>query len=227
MRYQSNPNNILLIKEMAVNERPRERLEATSAESLSDLELLMILLGSGSKDYPVRAIAQKLLTLLDTKQELQREDIDKIQGIGMAKSCLISAALEIGRRKHKAVRKQIITPDDLYPLIRHYGEREQEHFIVSDLNGAHEVLSINVVSIGTVSKTIVHPREVFANAVGERASAIIVAHNHPSGTLQPSNEDIDITKRLKYAGEILGIPILDHLIITGESYISLLEQGRF
>jgi len=215
------------IKEMAAEERPRERLESFSAENLSDLELLIILLGSGGKSRPVRSIAQDLLGLLDMKQDVSRDDIDKIDGIGLAKSCVISAALELGRRRNRSAKHQIITPSDMYPLIRHYAGRLQEQFLATVLNGAHEVLSINVVSVGTVSRTLVHPREVFADAIAQRASAVIVAHNHPSGNLNPSQEDLEITQRLKKAGEILGIRVLDHLVFSEEGYYSLLEGKQF
>jgi len=215
------------IKEMAAEERPRERLESFSAENLSDLELLIILLGSGGKSRPVRSIAQDLLGLLDMKQDVSRDDIDKIDGIGLAKSCVISAALELGRRRNRSAKHQIITPSDMYPLIRHYAGRLQEQFLAAVLNGAHEVLSINVVSVGTVSRTLVHPREVFADAIAQRASAVIVAHNHPSGNLNPSQEDLEITQRLKKAGEILGIRVLDHLVFSEEGYYSLLEGKQF
>jgi DNA repair protein RadC len=227
MDYKQNKTETASIKEMSVNERPRERMESTSAQNLSDLELLMILLGSGGKEHPVGTIAKNLLELLDTKQDVDRVDIDKIEGIGLAKSCLVSAALELGRRRNKRTKKQIITPDDLFPLIRHYGDRQQEQFIAVDLNGAHEVLSINVVSIGTVSRTLVHPREVFSPAIEKRASAIIVAHNHPSGNLNPSPEDSDVTRRLKSAGDILGITVLDHLVFCMDGYYSFLEHGIF
>jgi len=212
---------------MAAAERPRERLESFSAENLSDLELLMVLLGSGGKSRPVRSIAQDLLSMLDRNQNVSRDDIDKIDGIGLAKSCVISAALELGRRRNRSAKRQIITPADLYPLIRHYAGRLQEQFLAADLNGAHEVLSVNVVSVGTVSRTLVHPREVFADAIAQRASAIIVAHNHPSGNLTPSQEDLEITIRLKKAGELLGIRLLDHLIFSDEGYLSLLETSQF
>ncbi|MFA7119138.1 MAG: DNA repair protein RadC [Sphaerochaetaceae bacterium] len=227
MKYEENKLLNLDIKEIEVCERPRERLELNSAKNLCDLELLMILLGSGSKSRPVRLIAQDLLELLDKNLDVDREAIDKIEGIGLAKSCIISAALELGRRKGKVMKKQIISPSDLYPVISHYAQRLQEQFLAINLNGAHEVLSINVVSLGTVSRTLVHPREVFAEAIVQRASAIIVAHNHPSGNLTPSVEDLDITKRLKQAGEILGIRVLDHLIISEEGYYSLLEGQQF
>jgi DNA repair protein RadC len=111
------------------------------------------------------------------------------------------------------------------PLIRHFADRKQEHFICVSLNGANEIIATRVVSVGLVNKTQVHPREVFADPITDRASAVIVAHNHPSGSLEPSKEDIDITARLKSAGEILGIRLLDHVIFNSKGYYSFLEKG--
>jgi DNA repair protein RadC len=114
----------------------------------------------------------------------------------------------------------------VYPLVRHYSDRKQEHFICLSLNGAHEVLAIRVVSIGILNKTIVHPREVFGDPISDRAAAIVVCHNHPSGQLEPSEEDIAITRRLSEAGELLGINLLDHLILSPRGgYYSFVESG--
>lgn len=217
---------------MAVCDRPRERLILRGgAEALSDQELLSILIGSGNRDRPVNAIAKDLLELLDRKPMATNEDLMAIGGLGMAKATLIGASLELGRRRLPAKRRQISTPADIYPpLIRHYaGGRMQEHFLSICLNGAHEVLSVNVCSIGLVNRTLVHPREVFGGeAVRQRATAILVAHNHPSGNLEPSMEDKDVTRRLKQAGgDILGIKVLDHLIFSEEGgYLSMLEGGN-
>jgi DNA repair protein RadC len=111
------------------------------------------------------------------------------------------------------------------PLIRHYADRRQEHFLCVSLNGANEIIATRVVSVGLVNKTQVHPREVFADPITDRASAVIVAHNHPSGSLEPSKEDIDITGQLRSAGEILGIRLLDHVIFNSKGYYSFLEKG--
>jgi len=197
------------------------------AESLSDLELLAILIGSGSKERPVNSIAKELLEVLDKKAIVSHDDLRNIPGLGMAKTTLICAALELGRRRLPAKKRQISTPGDIYPLISHYAGRMQEHFISVALNGAHEVLSVNVCSIGLVNRTLVHPREVFVEAVRQRATAILVAHNHPSGNLEPSVEDRDVTRRLKQAGDIIGIKVLDHLVFSEEGYFSMLEGNVF
>ena len=167
------------------------------------------------------------MELLDQRNRITQEELITISGLGPAKATLIIAALELGRRRLPAKRRQIRTPSDVYPLIRHYASRMQEHLLAISLNGAQEVLSINVCSIGLVNRTIVHPREVFSEALAQRASAIIVAHNHPSGVLEPSMEDREVTRRLKKAGDILGIPIIDHLIFSEDGFISMLEGNLF
>ena len=227
MRYIINEPHDLKIKEMAVCDRPRERMLSKGVEALTDQELFSILIGSGNRGRSVTAIARDLMELLDRKATVTHEELIQIQGLGTAKATLIGAALELGRRRLPPKRRQIATPADIYPLIRHYATRMQEHFLSICLNGAHEVLSINVCSIGLVNRTIVHPREVFGEAVRGRATAIIVAHNHPSGNLEPSGDDRDVTRRLRQAGELLGIKLLDHLIFSEEGYLSMLEGGVF
>lgn len=216
------------IKELPEAERPRERLEKNGVTALSDQELLAILLGSGSKDRPVQLLAQELLKILDhSSASVGMAELRDVRGLGPAKASVICAALELGRRRLPAKKRKIESPADAYPLVQHYGTRQQEHFLSISLNGAHEVMAISVVSVGLVNRTLVHPREVFAEAIRERATAIIIAHNHPSGNLQPSKEDEEVTRRLKQAGEILGIKILDHLIFDHEHFHSLMEGGEF
>jgi DNA repair protein RadC len=139
---------------------------------------------------------------------------------------LILAALEFARRRIKPEGAKIQTPADLLPHVRHYADRKQEHFLCATINGANEILNIRVVTIGLIDQTPVHPREVFAEAVSDRASAIIVAHNHPAGSLQPSTADIEITQKIKNAGLTLGIELLDHIIFNRQSYYSFLEDGK-
>jgi DNA repair protein RadC len=123
---------------------------------------------------------------------------------------------------------KISNPTEIVPLLRRYKKLKQESFIVITLNSAHEVIAIRMVSVGTLDRTVVHPREVFCDAITDRAAAIVVAHNHPSGSTDPSNEDKKLTMRLRAAGVILGVPMLDHLIIAqGKEYYSFLEQGEF
>ncbi len=219
--------NCLDVKELPDRERPREKLWDRGASSLSDKELIMVLLGSGNKKQPVPVLAAALLEILDGNQDPDMECLTRIKGMGQAKAAVICAALELGRRRIVHHGFQVKTPADVYPLLRHFADRTREHFICVSLNGAHEVIRTDVVSIGLVNRTLVHPREVFATPLQERAVAIIVAHNHPSGNLTPSPEDLEVTERLKEAGNVVGIEVLDHLIFSDETFYSLLEGGEF
>ena len=143
---------------------------------------------------------------------------------GPAKATLISAALEFSRRRIKPEGFKISFPTDVLPLIRHMADRKQEYFLCISLNGANEVLATRTISIGLVNQTQAHPREVFADPITDRASAIIVAHNHPSGSLTPSKQDMEITQRLKAAGQTLGIRLFDHIIFNHNGYYSFLEN---
>ena len=213
-------------KKTRPEERPREKILIGGAKGLSDLALLSILIGSGGKENSVDTIAEEVLKHIDQGEDISELAKQKqIKGLGPAKASLIMAALELGRRLSFTKKRRISYPGDAYPIVQHYADRLQEHFIRISLNGAHEVLSVGVVSIGLVNRTIVHPREVFSDPLKERATAIIVAHNHPSGNLLPSQEDKAMTKRLREAGELLGIQLLDHLIFSDEGYYSLLEKG--
>jgi len=228
-RYADNLIVEQSIKEMPIEQRPREKLQNSGSESLSDLELIALLVGSGTKRVNTFALAKNILDKLDhtdADTQLNAEDFLKIEGMGIAKATLICAALELGRRRLPTKRKQVIYPSDVFPLIRHYGNRMQEYFLSISLNGAHEIISVNIVSIGLVNHTISHPREVFTEALKERATAVIIAHNHPSGILKPSSDDINVTKRLTQAGEILGIKVLDHLIFSSDSFRSMLEENE-
>jgi DNA repair protein RadC len=216
------------IKDMPEYERPREKLQMKGAEALSDVELMAILLGSGTKGHDVMKVAGRILKVLDgNPKQISIEELRKIEGVGLAKATLIAAALEFARRRIRPEGLKISTPADVLPLIQHYADRKQEHFVCISINGANEVIKSRVVSVGLVNKTQVHPREVFADPITDRASAIIVAHNHPAGTLTPSIEDKEITRQLKSAGETLGIRLLDHIIFNHKGYYSFLEHGEF
>ena len=211
-----------------VTERPsaRERLAQRGPGYLGDIELLAAVLGTGTKGKGVLALAEEVLALVEPgSQPPDAAKLRSLVGMGEAKAAAISASLELGKRLYGIRERRISGPRDLHPLIVHWADRKQERFLCASLNGAHELIAIRVVSIGLVNRTVVHPREVFADPIVDRACAIIVAHNHPSGKLDPSPEDIDITKRLQRAGEIIGIDLLDHLIFDGEGWVSLVERG--
>lgn len=207
-------------------ERPRERLVRNGVHSLSDRELLAVVIGSGTKGCGVNQLAERVLALLERLSfVITPEALMEIGGMGIAKATMIAAALELGRRVVAPRDYRIRHPCEVVPLLQHYADRTQEHFLCISLNGAHEVLAVRVVSIGLVNRTLVHPREVFADALKDRAAAVIVAHNHPSGSVQPSGEDKAVTRSLLQAGEILGVRVLDHLIFSARGHFSFLENG--
>jgi DNA repair protein RadC len=213
------------IKDLPINERPREKLLEKGAGFLSDRELLAVLLGKGTQKDDVLSLSQKIVTIIDAKGlNFTAKDLMDLDGIGEAKASAVSAAFEFVRRRIKPEGLKIKFPADILPLIQHYRDRKQEHFLSVSLNGANEVMSVRVVSMGLVNKAPVHPREVFADIIAERASAVIVAHNHPSGDLSPSAEDMKITKQLKEAAAILGLSVLDHIIFSTKGYYSFAEH---
>jgi DNA repair protein RadC len=204
----------------------RERLVRSGAPSISDAELLAAILGSGNRQMEVRTLAAHILGKCDFSAGVPDiPTLTSIAGLGPAQACRISAALELGKRFYGVRDRRITSPADAWQLVRHFADRKQERFLCCTLNGAHDVLAVRVITLGLANRTIVHPREVFAEAVADRACAILVAHNHPSGRLEPSREDQEITGRIRDAGELLGIPLLDHIIFSQEAYASLMEQG--
>ncbi len=207
--------------------QPREKLMLYGAKHLADKELLAILLGTGIKGKNVIALSEEVLKILDENNyKTEIKDLLSISGLGKAKSSLITASLEFSRRILCPDRKKISAPADALPYISHYADRKQEHFLCISLNGAHEVIQARVVSMGLVNRTLVHPREIFSDPLKDRAAAVLIAHNHPSGNIEPSQEDVEITRRIKNAGKILGIELLDHIIFTESSYYSFLEEGK-
>ena len=215
------------IHEIPASDRPREKLLRNGAAALSDQELLAVLLGKGTAGIDVMTLAGRLVKVIDEKGlGVQADDLRQFDGVGDAKAALVLAALEFARRRIKPEGARIETPADLLPHVRHYADRKQEHFLCASINGANEILNIRVVSIGLIDRTPVHPREVFADALTDRAAAVIVAHNHPVGSLEPSAADIQVTAQLKAAGSIIGIALLDHIIFNRSGYFSFLEAGR-
>ncbi|MBP6959623.1 MAG: DNA repair protein RadC [Spirochaetia bacterium] len=204
----------------------RERMLKLGSGSISNLELIVAILGSGVPGKPVRKLAKEVLNqITKSSDSCDLDQLMLISGMGEAKSCAVAAALELGRRIFSTRGTRIAMPKDAYPLLIHFADIRQEHFIVISLNGGHEVNAIREITKGLINKTVVHPREVFADPITDRACAVVVAHNHPSGNLEPSDEDVDITKRLRQSGDILGIPVLDHLIFSESGYFSFMEHG--
>ena len=222
--YQIKTENIS-VRETPKEDRPRERLERLGVEALTDEELLMLIIGSGTSKRTVNEIAKDLLYELDRNTDMKIEEKLLIPRLVQAKASSIDAALELGRRRVRGKGRVISSPSDIYKEIRHYSSRDQESLIVLMLNGAHETIGTIVATVGLLNRTIVHPREVFSEPIKRRAAAIAIAHNHPSGNVEPSDDDKDVTKRIIRCGEILGLRILDHIIFSDEKYYSFLEHG--
>ena len=215
------------IKDLPINERPREKLLSQGASCLSDQELLAVILGKGTQKDDVLSLSKKIVKIIDEKGlTFSADDITTVDGIGAAKAACIAAAFEFVRRRIKPEGLKIKFPIDVLPLFQHYADRKQEHFLCVSINGANEVMNVRVVSIGLINKSHVHPREVFAEVIAERASAVIVAHNHPHGDLKPSDEDIHITRQLQEAAKVLGLGFLDHIIFNTKGYYSFAENDE-
>lgn len=205
---------------------PREKAVENGITALSDKELFALLLGSGTKNCRLEELAERLQFYFDSHFDFS--DINRmrsIPGIGTAKATLIAGAFELARRYFYPSKKKIQKPQDVIPFLLHYSDRKQELFFSILLNGANEIIRIRPVTMGLLNRTLIHPREVFAEAVELRAGAILVAHNHPSGNLIPSEEDKQVTASLKEAGELLGIHLLDHLIFCDSDHYSFLENS--
>ncbi|MBQ9538922.1 MAG: DNA repair protein RadC [Treponema sp.] len=192
----------------------------------SDRELLMLILGSGTREVPVESLARRSLEVI---RESPPGDLVArlgcITGMGRSKALAVAAALELGRRMSGCLRAVVNRPSEIIPYVKHYAMECREHFVCVSLNGAHEIMAIRVVSIGSTSRALIHPREVLADPVAEHASALICCHNHPFGSCQPSISDSETTRVLKESSELLGISFLDHIIISRDDYFSCMEHG--
>ncbi|MGW7976049.1 JAB domain-containing protein [Staphylococcus xylosus] len=222
------------IKELANNQKPRERLLNNGPAHLSDGELLAILINTGRKGFSSLDIANELLKSVESLKQLKAlsiNDLNKVKGIGLYKALILKAAFELGERMHSGSldeKIQITSPQDVANFMM--GKMEhltQEKFIVLFLNSKNVVIKQKTIFIGTLNSSIVHPREIFSEAIKCASNAIVVLHNHPSGDTTPSKEDIRTTNRLRECGEILGIDLLDHIIIGDHTYMSMVEDGYF
>jgi DNA repair protein RadC len=203
----------------------REQTLKNGVTTADDHELIMLLLGSGNKGHPVDSLAIRVLEVISgTNPEDRVDALLKINGMGPGKALIIAASLELGRRFSGHLLMPIRNPKDIIPLVQHYTMQPQEHFLSISLNGAHEILQIRIVAIGTVNRTMIQPREIFSDAIKERAAAIILCHNHPASSCFPSEEDIETTKQLLDAAKCVGIKILDHIIVTQNAYFSFREK---
>lgn len=223
-----------MVRDLPEEERPREKLIRQGAASLSDTELLAILLRTGTSSVSVLHLAEEVLAKYQDKglvsiMNISPQEIASVHGVGLAKAATIVAAVELGRRlSTRAAQKleKIEGPEDVaryaLPLLRY---EQKEHFLVMLLDVRNRVLAMPTVSIGSLTASVAHPREIFREAIRYSAANMILIHNHPSGDSTPSREDIRITKQMMKAGEIMGIPVLDHVIIAGDGFLSLKEAN--
>ncbi|MFC3211825.1 RadC family protein [Planomicrobium okeanokoites] len=222
----------LMIRDVHTADRPRERLVNQGAPSLSNQELIAIMLRTGTRQESVLHLANRVLNHFEQIQQLKDasiEELTSINGIGQAKAVQLLAAVELGRRlssKQTDAKFTIRSPKDAASfLMADMTSLKQEHFVVLFLNIKNQVLHRQTIFVGSLNASIVHPREIFREAVRRSAASIVCAHNHPSGNPAPSPEDIAVTKRLMEAGSIVGIELLDHIIIGDHQFISLNEKG--
>jgi DNA repair protein RadC len=230
---EDTPYNPRKILSWAEEDRPREKLLLKGKSALSDAELIAILLGMGTVDLSAVDVAKIVLSAAGNNlNELARmsvADLTKLKGIGPAKAITIVSALELGRRRKEAEgprRRRITSARDAYDEIKPYLlDKPHEEFWIVLLNRANEVIRPVQISSGGVAGTVADPKLIFKHALEQLASSIILFHNHPSGNLTPSQADKDLTRKLKEAGRMLDLPILDHLIFTDKSYFSFADEG--
>ena len=220
------------LHDLPEQERPRERLVKYGVESLSIQELLSLIFGRGVKGESVVNISQKLISTfgsLDKLSEASIEELKKVKGLGLAKACQLKACFEISRRleNKENLNNNIIinSPKDIFLLLKEkIINFYKEYFMVVSLDNRNKIININTVSIGTLNSSLIHPRETFEVAIKNHAAVIIICHNHPSGELKPSKDDLIITQNLVKAGKLLGINVADHIIITKDGYFSFREK---
>jgi DNA repair protein RadC len=223
----------IVIRDLPLDERPREKLLRYGPESLSNRELLAIILRVGTRQLSALGLADQLLVYFGSLRELKEascEELQALEGIGLAKAAQILAALELGRRVQASARVPVVvrTPQHAADLMMEhlrYLDREVMRLVILDTK--HQVIASPIVSVGTLNASMVHPREVFKECIRRSAHTVVVVHNHPSGDPTPSKDDIQVTKRLRQAGELLGIDVLDHIIIGDNRFISMKEEGFF
>lgn len=221
------------IKDLPINERPRERLINCGVENLSNEELLAIILKTGTKDTSVKVLASEILASVDNISDLQNKNYKqllKTKGIGPSKATVLLAAIELGKRINNKVNNIHNLKADNPSIIFDYyssllGRKKQEHFYAIYLDNQKRVIEDKLLFIGTINKSLIHPQNIFKEAYLLDASAIICLHNHPSGNVIPSNDDIKMTKQLIEIGNLFGIKVVDHIIVGNEKYYSFFENG--
>ena len=223
------------IRDLPPSERPRERLVRFGIEALSAQEILALILGRGIKEESVMVTAQRLLSEfggLGGIANASVEELSRIKGIGLAKAAQLKAAFELGKRLESyadSTKGPVVkTPEDVVKWVGNSLKgKKKEHFLILLLNTRNQMVGKAKISVGSLDTSIVHPREVFKEAISASAASIILVHNHPSGNPQPSEDDIKLTRRLVEAGEIVGIDVLDHIVVCDREYLSMKKKGLF
>ena len=220
------------VHDLPKQERPRERLKRFGPEALSAQELLALIIGRGVSKKSVMTIAQELLVRfgnIKAISEATLEELSQIKGIGFAKAAQIKACFELGKRQDLEPELKDFNIQDPQSVVKaiqtSIKDKAKEHFKLILLNTRNKIIGISTISIGTLNSNLVHPREVFKEAISHSAASVVLVHNHPSGDPEPSEDDLTITKRLTEAGKILGIEVLDHIIVTKNGFFSFKEKG--
>ena len=214
------------LKELHNDDKPREKLVKKGVQALKNDELLSVLIGSGIKGKDVRKLSREIVALLDDSfAHVSLEKLLNIHGLGVAKASQIIASLELAKRYTSQSNKKITSAQDVYDELKEFSTKQQEYFLVITLDGASHIINRRTIFIGTLNQSLVHPREVFADAIADRAAGIIIAHNHPSGTLSASRADIAVTQRLEEVSKLVGIELLDHVILGKDGFYSFSDEG--
>lgn len=217
------------IKDMPFADRPREKLLAKSAKTLSDAELLAVLIGTGSAKQNAVRLGELILRRFPSNKlaNMTLEDLETIPGIGKSKAARIYAALELGERVYSSVsftKTVLRSTHDVLQHLKDIVDKKQEHLVVLYMNARYELLQKEIVGIGSLNSLMITPKEIFNHSLKIPCAFIIVAHNHPSGDPQPSDDDIQFTKRIHEAGEIMSIPMIDHIIVARQGYFSFKDN---
>jgi len=214
------------LRDLHKDDKPREKLLNKGAEALKNDELLAILLGSGVQGKDVRKLAREIVHMMDKGfDKLTLQGLCDIHGLGQAKASQILASIELSKRYLIKSNKRITSAQEVYEELKSFSTKSQEHFLTITLDGVSHIINTRTVFIGTLNQSLVHPREVFADAIADRAAGIIIAHNHPSGTLEASRADVQITQRLKEVSKLVGIELLDHVILAKDGWYSFSDEG--
>lgn len=229
MRSSSTSLREKRIKDLPISNRPREKLLMKGSENITEADLIAILLGTGTKEQNAVVVASKLLKMYPLKElaKVTVADLQKIPGVGKVKALHIHAALELGKRVFapSSITKTVIyQTQDAVSVCREFANKKQEYMVVLYLNARHELLQKEIIGMGSLNALVIEPKEIFSPALVTPCAEIIIVHNHPSGDPTPSEEDINFTSRVQSAGEIMGIFLIDHIILSSSGYFSFRNE---